>query len=379
MRTPVCDMLGIEFPLLAFSHCRDVVAAVTNAGGFGVFGAVKFSPEELDQELQWIDEHVNGRPYGVDLVVPHRTVDRGASAEDLRKKIPDENWKFVNDVLRRYDLPPNDDPEHRPLKDRVEWADQYSYEGAQRMLDVAFSHPIKLIANALGVPPSFMVDRARAEGVPIAALVGAREHAVKQVEAGVDLLVAQSYEAGGHTGEVGMMVLIPEIIEAIRPVREVPVIAAGGISTGRQMAAALTLGAAGVWTGSVWLATQEAETNSVVKEKMVAASSRSTRRTYERSGKPVRQLYTDWQREWEHPDAPKPLQPPLQSMLVEDVYTRVEAAVESGHEGARKLAHYPCGQGVGLIHSVRSAGDVVYEFMEGFAEALEALEGNASV
>jgi NAD(P)H-dependent flavin oxidoreductase YrpB (nitropropane dioxygenase family) len=376
MKTPICDMLGIEFPLLAFTHCRDVVAAVTNAGGFGVFGAVKYTPDELEVELSWIDEQVKGKPYGVDLVVPAKFEGKGedASADAMRKRIPEENWAFVNDILRRYGLQPNEDPEHRPLKERVQWSDTYSEAGTQRMLDVTFSHPVKLVANALGVPPTFMIERARAAGVPVAALIGAAEHAVRQVEAGADILIAQAYEAGGHTGEVGLMVLVPEVLEAIRPIRKVPVLAAGGISTGRQMAAAMALGAAGVWTGSVWLATDEAETIEVVKDKMLAASSRDTRRTRERTGKTVRQLYTKWQQEWEAPASPGPLPMPLQSMLVEDAFNIVATAAESGHEGAKELATYPCGQGVGLIHARKPAADVVYDFMEDYAEAMDRLD-----
>lgn len=372
MKTPVSDLLGIDFPLLAFSHCRDVVAAVTNAGGFGVLGAMGYRPEELEVELKWIDEQVNGKPYGVDLIVPERFEGKGenVSGEALRARIPAEHWEFVDHVLEQYGL------ESSPKDATPIWGTDnvFSDENVEAMLNTAFAHPIKLIANALGVPPQFMIDRAKREGVPIAALVGAKEHAVKQVEAGVDLLIAQGYEAGGHTGEVAVMVLVPEVIEAIKPLRYVPVLAAGGIVTGRQMAAALALGAAGVWTGSVWLTTEEAETIPVVVQKMLAASSRDTIRSRAWTGKPARQLRTAWHDAWEGPESPAPLPMPLQSILVGDAMNRIKSAAEGGHEGAKELATYFVGQGVGLMTSVRPAGDVVYELMEDFATAIERLE-----
>ena len=253
MKTPLCELLGIEFPLFAFSHCRDVVAAVSNAGGFGVLGASRHTPEELELELKWIDEHVHGRPYGVDLLIPENMVgrDENVDAAALRARVPARHKEFVLSLLaplrRAIDL---DDP--IVAKRELSLLPAVS----ARLMDVAFSHPIKLIANALGVPPQSMIDRGRAQGVAVAALVGAKEHAIRQVQAGVDIIVAEGAEAGGHCGEVSTLVLVPEVMRAIQPIRPVPVLAAGGIVTGRQMAAMMALGAAGAWTGSVWLMTQ---------------------------------------------------------------------------------------------------------------------------
>ncbi|GDY58935.1 hypothetical protein SVIO_095580 [Streptomyces violaceusniger] len=243
----------------------------------------------------------------------------------------------------------------------------------EKLLDVALRHPIKLIANALGVPPRFMVDRAKAAGVPVAALVGAKEHAVKQVNAGVDVLIAQGTEAGGHCGEVTTMVLVPEVVEAVRPIREVPVLAAGGIVTGRQMAAAIALGAAGVWTGSVWLTTEEAETAPYTVRKMLAATSRDTVRSAGRTGKPSRQLRSAWTDAWERPGNPGALPMPLQSVVSERALRYVDAQAEKGHPGARELATYWVGQGVGLINRVRPARDVVYEMAQDYAAAAERI------
>jgi len=369
MKTAICDLLGIEFPVLAFSHCRDVVAAVTNAGGFGVLGASSHSPEELEQELAWIDEHVDGKPYGVDIVCPERFEGKGVdlTPEQIAEMVPDEHRVYVTELLNRHGISLEQLGE-KPFRMVQELSDSIG----EKLLDVSFRHPIKLIANALGVPPQYMIDRAKAEGVPVAALVGAKEHAIKQVQAGVDIIVAQGTEAGGHCGEVTTMVLVPEVIEAIRPIREVPVLAAGGIVTGRQVAAAIALGAAGAWTGSVWLTTEEAETAPYTVEKMLRASSRDTVRSKGRTGKYSRQLRSAWTDAW-NPEAPGPgpLPMPLQSVLAENVLRRIDVLAERGDEGARELATYWVGQGVGLMNKVRPAREVVRAMFEDYLEAVE--------
>jgi NAD(P)H-dependent flavin oxidoreductase YrpB (nitropropane dioxygenase family) len=375
MRTPVCELLGVDFPLVAFSHCRDVVAAVTNAGGFGVLGVQAFSPERLDQELSWIDRQVKGRPYGADVIIPAEFVGRGAAHDQQRlmSAIPPGHRAFVADLLGRHGIAVDIDDDFLAKTPLVR-------EGlGQELLDVIFSHPVRLVANALGVPPGYMIERARKEGVPVAALVGAREHAVKQVRAGVDILVAQGTEAGGHTGEVSTMVLVPEVIEAIRPIRPVPVLAAGGIVTGRQMAAAVALGADGAWTGSVWLTTREAETPPGTVRKFLAASSRDTLRSTARTGKPARQLVSGWTRAWSAAEAPPPLPMPLQGLLAEPALRRVDARAATEDPQALELATYFVGQGVGLMNTVRPAADVVRDMAEDFLAATERLISVAEI
>jgi NAD(P)H-dependent flavin oxidoreductase YrpB (nitropropane dioxygenase family) len=369
MDTKLCRMLGIEFPLFAFSHCRDVVAAVGRSGGFGVFGAAGCTPEQLEVELAWIDAHVNGKPYGVDLLVPENLsvrTEAGATLGDLAGRIPERHRAFVHDLLRRHDVDPTQG-EH--AREDPSCPVPYQFETGERLMDVAFRHPIRLIANALGVPPAGMLERARRFGVPCAALVGAREHALRQVAAGVDIIVAQGGEAGGHCGEVSTMVLVPEVLRAVDG--RVPVLAAGGIMTGRQMAGCMAMGAAGVWTGSVWLATAEAETSVVFREKMVAARSRDTVRSRGRTGKPARQLRSAWTDAWEGPDSPGPLPMPLQGLISEPAMARVNRAAEGGNAKARELVSYFVGQGVGLVDGVPSCRQVVAGFMTEFAEALE--------
>ncbi len=376
MRSAVTEMLGIEFPLIAFSHCRDVVAEVSKAGGFGIFGAAGIGPGKLEAELAWIDDHVDGKPYGVDLIVPMRYESKGAkvSRDDQLSKVPQGYLDFVTGVFNRHGIEGEAiDPDS--LRRGTRLGTNIRDDGATALLEVAFAHPIKLIANALGTPPAYMIEMARAHGVPVAALVGAREHAIKQVQAGVDMIVASGGEAGGHCGEVSTMILVPEVVRAVREISDIPVVAAGGIVTGEQMAACMAMGAQGVWTGSVWLTTAEAETSPVVKEKMLAATSRQTIRATSRTGKPSRQLRSAWTDAWEEPDAPKPLPMPLQSIISEPAMARITRLAEGGHEGARDLASYFVGQGVGLMNTAQSAKGVVYQFMEEFLEASERLSG----
>ena len=373
MKNALCERLGIEFPLFAFSHCRDVVAAVSNAGGFGVLGAVAFPPEQLDLELKWIDEHVGGKPYGVDVLIPEHMVGRDERIDSagLRGRVPAEHKAFVSALMAKHGVTFDfDDPAYARRTITM------LPDVAEQLMDVAFAHPIKLIANALGVPPQSLIDRGRAHGIPVAALVGAKEHAVRQVQAGVDILVVQGTEAGGHCGEVSTLVLVPEVLRAIKPIRDVPVLAAGGIVTGGQMAAMMALGAAGAWTGSVWLMTSESEVSPVIQEKFARATSRDAVRSRSRTGKPSRQLRSPWTDAWDSANSPGPLPLPLQGMLSEPALRRADAEANRGNDKAREIATYWIGQGVGLLDDVKSARTVVREFMEEYAEAAERLSAS---
>jgi NAD(P)H-dependent flavin oxidoreductase YrpB (nitropropane dioxygenase family) len=375
MKSPICDLLGIEFPLLAFSHCRDVVAAVSRAGGFGVLGATGHTPDSVRQELRWIEDHVDGKPFGIDVLIPENMAtagETGVTHESLRHRVSDRHRDFARDLLGKAGvaLPETQrtGPDTRPQP--------FDPDQALRILDAAFEFPIRLIANALGVPPPAMIEMGKRHGVPVAALVGAREHAIRQVNAGVDVLVVQGTEAGGHCGEVSTLVLVPEVIQAIRRIRDVPVLAAGGIMNGAQMAACMAMGAAGVWTGSVWLATTESETTEIFREKMIEASSRDAVRSKSRTGKPARQLRSAWTEAWERdPSSPGPLPMPLQTLVSENALHAVDRAAAAGNPKAREMVTYFVGQGVGLIEEVRSAGRVVQDFKTEFVDAVERMNG----
>jgi|TARA_B100001971_G_scaffold163577_1_gene154005 NAD(P)H-dependent flavin oxidoreductase YrpB (nitropropane dioxygenase family) len=375
MKSKICEILDIEFPLVAFTHCRDVVVAVSKAGGCGVLGAVGMTPPILEQELNWIDEHIDGKPYGVDVLIPNKMIgkDEKFDPEKLVGMIPQEYADFRADVLENHDIP---SPELRIIDTGGSgFAANTQSDGAKALLEVAFNHPIKLIANALGVPPDWMLQMGKDNDVKVAALLGTAQHAINQVKAGVDILVVSGTEAGGHCGSVSTMVLIPEVYEAIQPYGDVPILAAGGIVTGKQMAAAMTMGASGAWCGSVWLTTVESEVHPVIKEKMIAASSSQTVRSRSRTGKHSRQLVSPWTEAWESDKAPDPLPMPLQPMVAEPALAKVNKLAEGGHDGAKNLSTYWVGQGVGLMNQSISASDVVMEFKEDFLEAYERLDG----
>jgi NAD(P)H-dependent flavin oxidoreductase YrpB (nitropropane dioxygenase family) len=378
MRTAVTEMFGIDVPIFAFSHCRDVVAAVTKAGGMGVLGAAAHTPEQLEIDLDWIEAEIGDRPYGVDVIVPlhYAGADQGGlSVRDVRALIPPEHAAFVDDILSRYDVPelPDDANESSARGGLVDDAGAgmiFSAERADPQLDIALGHRTCLVVNALGPPTEHMIERAKAEGRRIGALAGAAKHAERHVAAGVDLIVAQGYEAGGHTGDIGTMVLLPEIVDAVG---DTPVLGAGGIGRGRQMAAAMALGAAGVWCGSVWLTTEEAETHPVVKEKFLAATSADTVRSRSRTGKPARQLRSSWTDEWDDPNTPEPLGMPMQPVLVDQAIRRIDRASHHKGSGAERLANYFVGQIVGSMNRTKPAAQVVYDMIDEFIEATGSL------
>jgi NAD(P)H-dependent flavin oxidoreductase YrpB (nitropropane dioxygenase family) len=362
MKNALCDQLGIEFPIFAFTHCRDVAAAVSRAGGLGVLGIAGLTPEQLEIELSWVDAAVDGAPYGVDVLIPATTagIGVGRSVNDL---LPEEHRRFVDDLLDRYDVP--------PLADRTSRLIPGVDPGhGSALVDQALGHSaVRLAASALGPPPPHLIEAAHRRDVMVASLVGAVHHAERQRDAGVDIVVAQGYEAGGHTGEITTMVLVPEVVDAVSPL---PVLAAGGIARGRQLAAALALGAQGAWTGSVWLTTQEAETHPVVKEKFLAATSSSTVRSRSTTGKPARQLRTAWTEAWDDPNSPDPLPMPLQFSLIDEAHQRIQRSA-SARPGAAELITYFVGQVVGSLNDVKSARQVVFEMIEEYIEVAEQM------
>ena len=375
MNSKLCKDLGIEFPLFAFSHCRDVVAAVTKAGGMGVLGATNLSGEELEIELNWIDSQVNGLPYGVDLIVPNNFVGKGEDLTDeqMLEKIPQSHKDFANSILEKHGIKVDPEELDSDRVNHLRFGKNMTPEGASESLRVAFNHPIKMIVNALGMPPKEMVDIAKERNVLVGALVGAKKHAINQVNAGVDVLIVAGGEAGGHCGEVSTMVLIPEVYNAVKHMKDVSILAAGGIATGSQMAAAMAMGAAGAWCGSVWLTTTEAETNPIVKEKMIAASSADTVRSKSRTGKYSRQLRSPWTDEWENSDQVQPLPSPVQPLVAEPALRKLDKLSQAGNQKAIELSTYWVGQCVGLMNEVKSAGEVVQDFKEDFIEAYDRL------
>ena len=368
LRTSLCDLLGVEHPVVGFSPSEHVAAAVSRAGGLGVLGAIRFNdPAELDAALDWMDQNTGGRPYGIDVVMPARVPTEG-TPKDLDQLIPERHRAFVAQTLLKLGVPPL--PEDAQAADGVlGWL----HSVARQQVEVALAHPARLIANALGSPPPDVIASAHERGLLVAALAGTAGHARRHVANGVDIVVAQGYEAGGHTGEIASMVLIPEVVDAVGgPDGQVPVLAAGGIGCGRQVAAALALGAVGVWMGSAWLATEEyARTTSapVVTEAVLAATSSDTVRSRIYTGKPARLLKNRWTDAWEQPGAPEPLGMPLQNLLVSEAHQRL---IRSGQPDVVPM---PAGQIVGRITEVRPVADVMAGLLREADEALERLSG----
>ena len=370
MHTELCDRLGIEFPIFAFTHCRDVVAAVSQAGGFGVLGVVGFSPEQIATELDWIDEHVGDHSYGVDLVIPSRyegmdlgDVDASALEAKLKEMVPAEHRNFAQKLLADAGVPeiPSDE-EH--LNQLLGWTEAT----ATPQLDVALTHEkVKLIANALGTPPPDVIEQVQKSGRLMAALCGKVHQAERNRDAGVDVIIVQGAEGGGHTGEIGSLVLWPQVIDAVAPT---PVLAAGGIGNGRQAAAALAMGAAGVWTGSLWLTVAESACEPAQKQSYLDATSADTVRSRSYTGKPCRMLRNDWTEAWEGDGAPDPLGMPLQGMVTADAIQRVHRYADK----SQAVAFNPIGQVVGQLNEVQPVREVIQQFVEEYVDAVERLE-----
>lgn len=366
MQTDLARRLGIEFPIFAFTHCRDVVVAVSRAGGFGVLGAVGFTPEQLETELTWIDEHIGDAPYGVDIVIPGKyggmgEIDPVKLEADLKAMIPEQHRQFVHDILADHGVP--EVPDEERMRELLGW----TAATAGPQVEVALAHPkVKLLANALGTPPADVIEEIHASGRLVAALCGAAEQALRHQEAGVDIVIAQGTEGGGHTGDVGSMVLWPEVVDALG---ETPMLAAGGIGTGRQVAAALAMGAQGVWTGSLWLTVEEADVPPAQMQSYLAAGSRDTVRSRSWTGKPCRMLRNDWTEAWEAEGNPAPLGMPLQFMVTSN-------AVQRGHkypDQAKDVQFNPVGQIVDRMEKVRPAKDVVFDLVSDCIDATERM------
>ncbi|MBL6702852.1 MAG: nitronate monooxygenase [SAR86 cluster bacterium] len=369
MKTDICKKLGIEYPIFAFTHCRDVVVAVSKAGGIGVLGAVGYSPEQLKEELDWIDKHIGDYPYGVDTVIPQKyegmdEKDPEQLLESLQKMIPAGHRDFVEKLLSDNGVP--EAPEtNGPKGGLLGWTEAT----AEPQIDEALKHPnVKLIANALGTPPADMIKKIQDKGVLIGALCGKIKQAVAHKDAGLDFIIAQGGEGGGHTGEIGSIVLWPQIVDAVDGL---PVLAAGGIGSGRQMAAAMSTGVQGVWCGSLWLAVEEAAAQPAEKESYLNATSEDTIRSKAWTGKPARMLKNKWTEAWENPDNPDPLPMPLQGMITFDAMRRTSMYAGSGN--TQEVSFNAAGQVIGQVKQVESVKDVIFRMINEYLDSIDRL------
>jgi NAD(P)H-dependent flavin oxidoreductase YrpB (nitropropane dioxygenase family) len=365
MQNDLTERFGLEFPIYAFTHCRDVVVAVSKAGGLGVLGAVGFSVEQLRIELDWIDEHIGDKPYGVDIVLPAKydgagEMDLGKLTGQLQEMIPAGHRDFVRGMLDDHGVP--ELPEGEEMGSGLMG---WNAATAVPQVEEILQHPnVVLVANALGTPPPDLIEQIQASGRAVGALCGTPAQAGRHAAAGLDFVIAQGYEGGGHTGDIGSVVLWPQVIDEVAPI---PVLAAGGIGNGRQMAAALSMGAAGVWTGSMWLAVEEAAGSPAQIQSYLDATSKGTVRSRSYTGKPCRMLRNDWTEAWDRPDTPDTLGMPLQMMAVR------EAMVRGGRypDKSQDIAFNPVGQIVGSMNKVKRSADVIFEMV---SECIDSLE-----
>lgn len=374
----ITAMFGLSAPVFAFSHSREVVAAVSRAGGMGIYGASTFSPERVDMDLAWIARHAQGRPFGIDVMIPLKSDGKGqaTSASELEAQlmqaIPPGHRQFTEQLLAHFGVPELDTAPPRADDGRPGgpgWRSAWNEfrlgaveSGARQQVEIALRHPIAFLVTALGPPPPDVCAQAGARGVRLGALVGSVRHARQQVAAGVEVIIAQGTEAAAHTGDVSTMVLVPEVVEAVGS--QVPVLAAGGIGSGAQLAAALALGAEGAWTGSVWLTCQESDEPAEVIERMLAARSSDTLRSRCRTGKPLRQLRSEWSAAWEAPGAPPMLGMPSQHLLTAHAEERIH------RHGRADLTTIPVGQIVGRMNERKAAAEIVQDMMQGCDHAL---------
>ena len=367
MYTEICKQLGIEFPIFAFSHCRDVVAAVSKAGGLGVLGAGWFTAEEFREELDWIDDQVGDAPYGIDVVIPQKYEGMGETDPELLEKqlwsqVPDRHMAFARELVAQHGVPELP-PEEKEKSALAGW----TYATALPCFLEGLHRPnCKLVANALGTPPADIIEKAHEHDMLIGALCGKIKQAMAHKNAGLDFIIAVGGEGGGHCGEIGSIVLWPQIVDAVAPL---PVLCGGGVGTGRQMLAAMSMGAAGVWTGTLWVTVEEAAEQPATKQSYLDCTSEGTVRTKAWSGKPARVIRNDWSDAWDSQETPEPLGMPLQGLVTNDAMRRSLLYPASGQ--AQEVAMNPVGQVIGQINDVESCRGVVYRLIEEYLDALE--------
>lgn len=354
--SPLCDRLGITYPIFGFAHDVSTVAAITNAGGFGVYGATRRFPHEITEELAAIRKLVGNKPFGVDLVLPPGMPEHN-SREAIEAEIPDAHKAFVQGLIDKFDVPQATEPGMRTRFIR-------SKEIEDAQLRAVLDSDVDMFACGIGAPPDAVAE-AKAGGKTTLALIGSPHHVERSIRAGVDFLVAQGYDAGAHTGPIGTYSLVPQIVDAAG---DIPVLAAGGVATGRHIAAALAMGAQGVWLGTAWLLSTEHQghMHPVNTRKLIEAGSADTVITRSESGKTFRQVRTGWSQAWEADDAPAPLKMPYQDVLVGDLLGAIE------EHDIEPLIHSGAGQSVAYFNEVKPVATIMRNLVDEAGAVLSA-------
>jgi NAD(P)H-dependent flavin oxidoreductase YrpB (nitropropane dioxygenase family) len=358
LHNSICEEYGIKYPVFGFAHSINATIAITNAGGLGVFGGTRSTPEEIEEAMATIRAAVGDKPFGIDLVMPPGMPEHD-NRDAIEAEIPADHRSFVNGIIKKYQVPAATKAGMRSRFVR-------STEMEDQQLDAVMSSSVDLFACGIGAPPRAM-DRARSLGKKTCALVGSPHHMQRAMQTGIDLVVAQGYDAGAHTGQIGTFSLIPQIVEAAEGL---PVLAAGGVATGRHIAASLMLGAVGVWIGTAWLTTKEHEDHMspLNQKKLLEAGAGDTVISRADSGKTLRQIRSAWSMEWSSDDAPAPLKMPYQDILVGDLLGAIDE-----HE-IEALTHSPAGQGIGWFNEVKSVDEVMQELVLEAEETLGSFQ-----
>jgi NAD(P)H-dependent flavin oxidoreductase YrpB (nitropropane dioxygenase family) len=357
LRTRLCDLLDIEYPIILAGMGTiaraELVAAVSEAGGLGVIGAIGLTPDELDTEIRKTKE-LTSKPFGVDTVVVSGAPE-SATISDLMAYIPKEAVEYVDNLAKQIGLTGWKGFKASAKKDQQGW----TAELFQSHIELVYDHRVPVFAAGLG-SPAFMVPEAHKQGIKVIGVVANVRQARREAEAGVDIIVAQGGEGGGHTGKVGTMPLVPQVVDAVAPIL---VLAAGGIGDGRGLAAALALGASGVWTGTAFLPTVEANINEVWKQQILSATEEDTRVTKMFTGKTTRFLKSKLIEQWETEQGPI-LPFPLQLVLVQDFFNAV------ADSNMPEYLSSAGGQICGLLKELKTAKQVVEDMVNQAVDTL---------
>jgi NAD(P)H-dependent flavin oxidoreductase YrpB (nitropropane dioxygenase family) len=356
LHTKLCDMIGSRLPICAFSPDREVTAAVSKAGGLGVLAGALRNLEELETDIHWLREQLGSTPFGIDLLLPSSSPPSGTT-EELMAQIPETHRAFVQKLKEENNIPAAKSP---PLFYKLGWVNQ---DRARAQVDLVLEERVPVLAFGLG-SPNFILEAAHARGIKVFGLVGKPRQAEREIAAGVDAVIAQGSDAAGHTGNIGTFSIVPAVAAAAG---DTPVLAAGGVTTGRHVAAALCLGAAGVWTGTIWLASKESQKDPIIKQKIIAAGTDDTTHSTCVSGFSMRVTKSKWTEAWEAPDAPRPLAAPYQLLLAGELH---QAAVDYKIESFMLEA---CGQGAGFVTEEKSVADIMQTLEDDARATLDAV------
>jgi len=354
-RLPLCKRLGVPHPIFGFSHSVEVTAAICLAGGVGIYGATRDMPEEIERKLSQIRKLVGQRPFGVDLLLP-KGMDESADRASVAAKLPQEQKDFIAYLADKYQVP-------QATQDTFFSSQIRTNALFDAQIDAVMNSDVDLFATGIGGRKD-AVERAKALGKLTVSLVGSPKHVVAAKDWGIDLIVAQGHEAGGHVGKITTLSLIPQVVDIAG---DIPVLAAGGIADGRQVAAALALGAQGVWLGTVWLAAREHRTSEALLKQIIAAGSEDTLVSRAHSGKPARLIRSNWTDEWSSPGAPEPLPMPLHQVLTGPLIAAVE---EHQVEG---LVYGGAGQSVAWCTEETTVDDIMQRLLTETDTALDVL------